>query len=446
MRRPTIEATTENVLESIKNNTYGRNKDVAEFIQALYMIEGNAFISLDAKWGDGKTFFVRQIEQTLNYLILKEKGEVSEEVQETYKGKKELEFLENKMYLPFYYNAWLYDNHNDPLLSLLLIVVKSCESYVNTTIDTKPLSDKLLSVAESLAYQFTNGNHSWQAALKPSAVKDAFQKKDILESVKTAEEIRECIKTIFDMVIVERAEKLVIFIDELDRCRPSYAIEMLERVKHYFDDERIIFVFSVNKEQLVHTISKYYGDKFDSTGYLNKFFDFNVFLPELDPFYKDGFSAVWDEKKLFRQIAMGLNDYYRLSLRDHLIYKAHLESLVAPRISDYTSEGRILSIFIPVIVILDILDVEAKTLFIQGKGGEILEDLLRNIDILYDVACGYDKSSINNKGDFGVGCTILMDVYRYIFANTNNRPYNGTLHVSDNLKKTCLDICNKFKK
>ncbi len=36
------------------------------------MIEGNAFISLDAKWGDGKTFFVRQIEETLKYFRAKQ--------------------------------------------------------------------------------------------------------------------------------------------------------------------------------------------------------------------------------------------------------------------------------------------------------------------------------------------------------------------------------------
>lgn len=50
-------------------------------------------------------------------------------------------------------------------------------------------------------------------------------------------------KQIFDEVIVEHAQKLVIFIDELDRCRPSFALEMLERLKHYFDDDRIILLF-----------------------------------------------------------------------------------------------------------------------------------------------------------------------------------------------------------
>ena len=59
---------------------------------------------------------------------------------------------------------------------------------------------------------------------------------------------------------------------------------MLERIKHYFDDDRIIFVVSVNKEQLIHTISNYYGTGFDSTGYLNKFFDLDAHLPELQTY------------------------------------------------------------------------------------------------------------------------------------------------------------------
>ena len=51
-------ATTDNILESIKQNNFNRNKDVKDFIEALDMITGNVFISLDARWGEGKTFYV----------------------------------------------------------------------------------------------------------------------------------------------------------------------------------------------------------------------------------------------------------------------------------------------------------------------------------------------------------------------------------------------------
>ena len=72
MKRRNVDATDKNVLESIKNNTLGRNIDVKETIELLERIEGNFFISLDAKWGNGKTFFVRQTEKTLEYLTKRE--------------------------------------------------------------------------------------------------------------------------------------------------------------------------------------------------------------------------------------------------------------------------------------------------------------------------------------------------------------------------------------
>jgi hypothetical protein len=49
MKKLTKEATVENVLESIKENTYDRTKHIKDFITALDMIEGNMFFSLDAK-------------------------------------------------------------------------------------------------------------------------------------------------------------------------------------------------------------------------------------------------------------------------------------------------------------------------------------------------------------------------------------------------------------
>ena len=67
MKKYVQEATDINVWTSLKEDTFDRGKDIREFIEGLELIEGNAFISLDAKWGDGKTFFVRQIEETLKY-------------------------------------------------------------------------------------------------------------------------------------------------------------------------------------------------------------------------------------------------------------------------------------------------------------------------------------------------------------------------------------------
>ena len=280
MKKATLDATDENILQLIKEqNITSRNSEIKDFVEALDTIEGNMFISLDARWGEGKTFYVRQIEKTLEYLTMKKFGtdDIQDELNKMkpyFVGTALEEVALKNSYFPVYYNAWLYDDHTDPLLSLLYVVVKKCEKIINPQL-TKEKSDRIKQMLQSIQVNFPF------FSINGEQVVNAVSNKNIFEEIQLAEDIRNEVKLIFDEVIVEQAQKLVIFIDELDRCRPSYALEMLERIKHYFDDDRIIFVVSVNKEQLTHTITTYYGEGFDSTGYLNKFFDIEAYLPTL---------------------------------------------------------------------------------------------------------------------------------------------------------------------
>jgi len=72
---------------------------------------------------------------------------------------------------------------------------------------------------------------------------------------------------------------LFVFIDELDRCRPTYAIELLEAVKHLFGVHGVYFVIATNLDQLGHSICAVYGEQFDAERYLKRFFDQEYLLP-----------------------------------------------------------------------------------------------------------------------------------------------------------------------
>ncbi|HHF3187897.1 TPA: P-loop NTPase fold protein [Vibrio alginolyticus] len=76
--------------------------------------------------------------------------------------------------------------------------------------------------------------------------------------------------------------KVYVFIDELDRCRPTYAIEMLEVVKHLFDIPNMVFVLSTDTTQLECSIKAVYGEQFDSEEYLSRFFQRRLSLSEPD--------------------------------------------------------------------------------------------------------------------------------------------------------------------
>lgn len=438
MKRYTLEATVENVLESIKEDRYNRTQDIIDFIEAIETIEGNMFISLDAKWGEGKTFYVRQIEQTLDYLTRKSKMLDIEENKECIFSKSPLGNMKLKhTYFPVYYNAWLYDNHNDPLMSLILIMTKICGSYCDTKLNGSALSEKIAALINTFSFPIGK----FQIRSNFENLEDKFCDKDILSSVKSEEEIREKVKEIFDDIIVENVEKLIVFIDELDRCRPSFAIEMLERIKHYFDDERIIFIFSVNKSQLVHTITKYYGEGFDGTAYLNKFFDLNIYLPVVNN--PENVLSIYNyEQHHLKNISKDLMEYYKLSLRDSLIYSQYISSLPANYVFDHNVQGCCLSLFIPIITILDIVDQEEKNKFLNGDNNILykLSTEVSSISYLISRFCDHDDST-----KFESGYKKIQEVYDFAFGNFGD--YNKiTLDVSNDIRSICMKIRNGFIK
>ncbi len=72
---------------------------------------------------------------------------------------------------------------------------------------------------------------------------------------------------------------LIVIIDELDRCRPTYAVQLLETAKHLFSVDHVVFVLGINRSQLVHSICSLYGQGFDANTYLLRFIDAYIRLP-----------------------------------------------------------------------------------------------------------------------------------------------------------------------
>lgn len=431
-----IDPTDENVLIALKNDTYERAKHIKNFIEGLNLIDTNMFISLDARWGEGKTFYVRQIEMTLRYYLKKSFGENVDDLA-PYFSKSKLQTIQlEKRYLPIYYNAWLHDYHKDPLMSLIHVLVKECGKYISTVMDNNNIIDKLLSLLSpfSLTLPF------WQISGDWKNIKETLSGKDILEEIKTAEEIHEIVKQILDEIIVEKADKLVIFIDELDRCKPDFAIETLERIKHYFDDERIIFIVSVNKEQLVHTISKFYGNSFDSTGYLNKFFDINIYLPEIPQYLKENtILQISREQYHLKKIAEDLGKYYNLSLRDTIIFYQDINSVSIQYCNNYSAEGFVLSIFIPIILVLGIVNQTEGSRFLKGRG-DTFKELCENLPNMRKIICRFGDRSGDENEDYRVGFERVYKVYECTFSS--NKIYDGDLEISRNLKELCIQACN----
>lgn len=352
MKKYNLDATDENVLNTIKSDLLQRSQDVKDFLYMVDTIDYSAFISVDAAWGDGKTFFVRQVEMTMRYYNKKAfNKEIAEQERNAFFANVSLGNLELKhTYCPIYFNSWLYDNHINALSALLMVAIKQCDKYINTTLSTGTMK-KVASILDSV--QFWK-NNNWSNLL------ESCEGKNILDEPLLLEEIRQKVKEIFNDILVEEADKMVFFIDELDRCRPTFAIEMLECVKHYFDDDRIIFVMSVNKAQLIHTITKYYRNDFDSSLYLNKFFDVNIQLPQADTTeYFNVLEISCDSVSLMKKFANGLQRYYALSLRDTTNYFRKICFIHEKHYRENES-WKLMIFFIPILCVFDIIDITKK--------------------------------------------------------------------------------------
>lgn len=228
MRNYSLNPTEENAYKLLRENPIQRNEYVFQFVRLLTHMEDNCYsVALNGDWGSGKTFFVKQVKLILDAHNpqFHMKDETRREIQTLYKADEK-----PNSYATVYYDAWTYDNHDDPILSLVYAASQSGQKA-----DLSDSPSHVLEAAAAVFDAFTGKNLT-------SLVKGLgkVEIKDRLSEIRDTEELKSKIHEFIDTLTAEKANQLVFFIDELDRCKPDYAIRFLERIKHYFDDERIL--------------------------------------------------------------------------------------------------------------------------------------------------------------------------------------------------------------
>ena len=272
MKSYELKPTPENLLNTFLENTISRDTDIFRFIDILNSIEDCCSIALEGNWGCGKTFFVKQTKMIMdahNRCIADGDESVRQRIIQKHSEYRSLEELELQPQICVYYDAWENDNDEDPMLSLVFSIMKSVD--IDYSLKENP---DCLQLGASVLELFTGKNFG--------QIIEMLRGEDPLDMLKKGKNIHKEISEFLDSVMHERGNRLVIFIDELDRCKPEYAVKLLERVKHYFENDYITFVFSTNIKELQHTIRRYYGDDFNACKYLDRFFDLRITLPKAD--------------------------------------------------------------------------------------------------------------------------------------------------------------------
>lgn len=398
MRSLDLTPTNENVYNSLINDSIGRGEFVRQFVKMLNAIEDNCTIALEGNWGSGKTFFVKQVKMVLdahnpNYQPVN--GFLTEERRKVIKEKcsefnDEDGSTELKPQLCVYYDAWQNDNDEDPILSLVYSIVKEIGS--DFSFDKKPTLD----ICSELINLVCDKDIS-------KLIK-VLKGENALDLIKKTKDEAEKVSKFLQSLLPEVGERLIVFVDELDRCKPSYAVKLLERIKHYFLDEEITFVFSVNINELRHTIRKCYGSDFDATRYLDRFFDLRAALPkfDLEKYYASiGFEL---NENMFNYVCASVINKYQFEMRNIAKY-IRLAKIAVPksvRKGDmlFVPEKSALFIYniylIPIMIGLKLTDAKRFENFVNGKDCTPLLDFQKcfSMGCFVDLAFErYEKSS-----------------------------------------------------
>lgn len=385
-----LQPTSECIKRTYCQNTIGRNDDLHRFIDILNAISDNCVIALDGNWGSGKTFFVKQAKMVLDafnsFVTIYEKDD-DEAIKATWNKIHPKDSGELLPQISVYYDAWENDNDDDPLLSIIFEILKSVKSDYSFKADVN-----LVKIAAAIA-ELLSGR-TFQSLIEAAKQEDPFA------SIKGGRNLRSSINDFFNSLLPERGDRLIIFIDELDRCNPNFSVRLLERIKHYFTSDKVIFVLAVNIHELQNTVKQYYGNGFDACRYLDRFFDLRITLPppDMQRYYQSiGFSS--SSSYIYDQVAHEIIKQYHFEMREIARYFRLIKIAASVPTHDGSRydfsflEGKglrfCLVVLVPIMIGLKMHDSTRYKAFVEGLDASPLIEIM-------------------GKGEFGSGIRSLL--------------------------------------
>ncbi len=244
-----------------QNDLLNRSEFADVLTKIVRQVEHSVVIGLNSPWGTGKTTFL-----TMWIQAMKNQG------------------------IPcVYFSAWETDFAESPLVALIAEITAGVNKLPGPkNSQAKEIVKRLESHIPVLLKVFPA---ILQAAAKHAGLGDVLA--ELLKECGQAAisqyvEMKTTIKNFREDLGELVAElpgngSLVLVIDELDRCRPDYAIKLLEQVKHLFSVDKVVFVIGMDREQIGHSVRALYGDGMNSEGYLRRLVDVDIRLPETSP-------------------------------------------------------------------------------------------------------------------------------------------------------------------
>lgn len=260
-----------------QNDLLGSEEFANRLFNLITRIDDGLVMSIDAPWGEGKTSFVKMWDA-----LLRQKGAKC-----------------------IYFDAFSQDYIDDAFIA----IASEISSLVENEFEESQSPKKRLKEFKNKAAKAGVKLLSWGAKVGVKAatlgaikdveieelkeIKKAFaddgsslisnlieQKLDNhKKDIKTIENFKEELAALSTEIKNETGHPIIFIIDELDRCKPTYALDLVEKIKHFFSVKNIIFVLVMNRVQLECSVKCLYGNDIDALTYLQKFINIECPLP-----------------------------------------------------------------------------------------------------------------------------------------------------------------------
>lgn len=271
-------------------NREGFVDNVIKVVNQLSDIKRGCCFAIEGGWGVGKTFVIEEIEEQLKLIQSEESND--------------------DRYFVFHYNCWQHDYYEEPavaIISAMIASIKDDEALLSKDIDNTIkagyglVKEKFKEIA-GLYIENKIGINLISLAEQIKDNKDEMENAEnefdeMFNFSQTIEKVRKKLQEI----AAERT--IVLFVDELDRCIPQYAIKVLERLHHIFYGlDNVVVIMAIDRKQLEHSVEEMFGAREDESSidiekYLKKFIDFSMVLDNgvINESYKEKYEMYFNK-------------------------------------------------------------------------------------------------------------------------------------------------------
>lgn len=269
-------------------------------------------LALDGEWGSGKSFVMGMLRERLK---------------------------EHSEYIVINYDAWKNNFYSDPLIAILSCIIDAMQEKLseingfqeavkaagkeamNSFLKSNKQAGKIASFIKTIVHVINRVQKPFQKDTTKGSISEFKSYQSLLSDV------QDCLTKITEYHEYQnKVNKIIILVDEIDRCLPNEQLIVLERLHHLFAVKNCAVIVALNKKAIYSTFDNQYGG--NGIEYLRKFFSYNfiveteypTFLRNLIKDFIDYINNskkqdyVYTEQEIDPLISALLNEFRRISL------------------------------------------------------------------------------------------------------------------------------------